>query len=199
MSLLFVVGAPSGAGKTTLLRRLLERPLGLRFSVSHTTRPRRPGEEEGRDYHFVARDEFLRMREAGEFLEWAEVYGNLYGTHRSELERARKDGVDLLLDVDVQGARSIRAAEVEAVFLLIFPPSWPDLERRLRARGTDSEETIARRLALARAQLVAYRTYDYAVVNDELEGAVRALESIVTAERLRVARQEEGLRALLAS
>lgn len=192
-----MVGAPSGAGKTTLLQRLLESRPRLRFSVSHTTRTPRAGEQDGRDYHFVTRDQFEREREAHGFLEWATVYGNLYGTHRSELDRAIRDEVDLLLDVDVQGARAVRAHAPAAILVLIVPPSWTQLEERLRRRGTDSDAEIRRRMNAARDQLAAYAIYDYAVWNDDLEHAAQALMAILDASRQRMDCHQRELDRLL--
>jgi len=197
VSHLLVVGAPSGAGKTTLRSLMIERADRLRFAVSHTTRAARAGEVDGRDYHFIARAEFESAVAANEFLESAEVYGNLYGTHRSEIRRAEKDDLDLLLDVDLQGARSLRAAHVVAAFVLVLPPSWHELETRLRARGTDSEATIARRLELARQQLDDVDAYDYVVVNDDAERAAAELLSILAAERARLASRRDIVDRLL--
>ena len=197
MSGLFVVGAPSGAGKTTLLQRLVEQRPRLRFSVSHTTRAPRDGEQNGRDYHFVSHERFERERDAGGFLEWANVYGKLYGTHREELDRARRDEVDLVLDVDVQGARAVRAQVPAAVLVLVLPPSWVVLEERLRRRGTDSEDEIRRRMSAARDQLAAYPLYDYAVRNDDLERASASLLAILDASRMRTACQQAEIDRLL--
>jgi len=183
-ALLLVVSAPSGAGKTTLCRFLIER-LGFRFSVSHTTRPPRPGEVEGRDYYFVSREEFEDMISRGEFLEWAEVHGHLYGTSRAEVEGALARGEDLLLDIDVQGAASLRRTLPEAVFVFIAPPSLAELERRLRARGTESEEALRRRLSRAREEMTFAPWFDYVVVNDRVERAFEDLAAIVRAERCR--------------
>jgi guanylate kinase len=191
-----VVSAPSGAGKTTVLARVLDEMPGLRFSVSHTTRVPRPDEREGVHYHFVDRATFLRLREAGVLVEWAEVHGNLYGTGRAELERAERDGVDLLLDLDVQGAAKIRARMPDAVTIFILPPSFEALERRLRGRGEDDETTIARRLAAAGMEIGAFRDYEYAIVNEDLDACVEALKSIVRAARCRMSRIEPVARAI---
>ena len=181
-----VVSAPSGAGKTTVLARVLDETPGLRFSVSHTTRAPRPGEQDGVDYHFVGPEAFLRLQQAGGLLEWAEVHGNLYGTGLAEIDRARGEGRDLLLDLDVKGAEQVRSAIPDAVTVFILPPSFDVLERRLRGRGQDDEPTIQRRLAAAGREIDAFEQYDYAIVNEELDACVEQLKSIVSAARCRV-------------
>ncbi len=181
-----VVSAPSGAGKTTVLARVLDETPGLRFSVSHTTRAPRPGEQDGVDYHFVESQAFLRLQQAGGLLEWAEVHGNLYGTGLAEIDRARGEGRDLLLDLDVKGAEQVRSAIPDAVTVFILPPSFDVLERRLRGRGQDDEATIRRRLAAAGREIDAFTQYDYAIVNEELDACVAQLKSIVSAARCRV-------------
>ena len=191
-----VVSAPSGAGKSTVLTRVLDAMPGLRFSVSHTTRGPRPGERDGVEYHFVDRAAFERLRGERRLLEWAEVHGNLYGTDTAELERARAEGVDLLLDVDVQGAAQVREKMPHAVTVFILPPSYEVLERRLRGRGQDDEPTIRRRLAAAGRELDAWVRYDYAIVNEDLDACVGALESIVQAARCRVSHSAERARAI---
>jgi guanylate kinase len=181
-----VVSAPSGAGKSTVIGRVLRELGGMRFSISHTTRPPRGEEREGVDYYFVARDAFEQLRDEGRLLEWAEVHGNLYGTAMMELVRAREEGVDLLLDLDVAGAAQVRQRLPDAVTVFILPPSYPDLERRLRGRGQDDEATIQRRLAAAGRELGAFWHYDYAIVNDDLDACVRELKSIIRAARCAV-------------
>jgi guanylate kinase len=183
-----VVAAPSGAGKTTVCRRLAEGDANLVFSVSHTTRPRRPGEREGLDYHFVSRAEFERLAARGAFLEWAEYSGNLYGTSWAALEAPLAAGRDVLLEIEVQGARQVRARLPGAVLVFLIPPSLAVLEERLRSRGTDGPQEIARRLAIARGELAELDLFDYAVVNDALPDAVAALRGIVAAERAGAAR-----------
>lgn len=186
--LLIVISAPSGTGKTTLVHMLLKEFPDLEFSVSYTTRPPRPGEVDGKDYHFVDRKTFERMIEEGDFLEWAEVYGNLYGTSRTQVLRALNEGRDVILDIDTQGALQVKKNFPEAVLIFILPPSLKELERRLRNRGTDDEETIERRLKIAREEIRRAPLYDYIVVNDVLEVAYENLRSIIRAEKLRTER-----------
>jgi guanylate kinase len=191
-----VVSAPSGAGKTTVLARVLRDLGGIRFSVSHTTRPPRGAERDGVEYHFVDRAAFERLREEGGLLEWAEVHGNFYGTGVAEIERARAAGVDILLDLDVQGAAQVRRRIPEAVTVFILPPSYEVLEGRLRGRGQDDEVTIRRRLAAAGREIVAFEQYDYAIVNEDLDACVEELKSIVRAARCRVAVVRDRARAI---
>lgn len=183
--ILFVLSAPSGTGKSSLLARLLGEVAGLRFSVSHNTRPPRPGERAGVDYHFVGRDAFEALVAQGAFLEWADVHGDLKGTARAELERAAREGVDLVLDLDVQGAAQVRARCPGAVSVFVLPPSAPELERRLRGRAQDSAAAMARRLSDACREVGRWDEFDYVVVNDDLEAAVAAVQAIVRAERQR--------------
>jgi len=177
---LFVIAAPSGAGKTSLVRALMERVPALRFSISYTTRARRPTEEHGRDYFFVGKDEFARMVGAGEFLEHATVFDNSYGTARRQLEHSLADGQDLILEIDWQGAQQVRRALPECVSIFILPPSGAELERRLRGRGTDAEEVIQRRLRDAASDMTHWREFDHVVVNDDFDRALGELEAIVT-------------------
>ena len=193
--ILFIVSAPSGAGKTSLVKALLEQNPGLALSVSCTTRAPRSGEQDGVHYHFLDRDRFQSGVAAGEFMEHAEVFGNLYGTRESDLRTHLASGRDLILEIDWQGARQVRTRFPAAVSLFILPPSIDELERRLRGRGTDSEEVIARRLAQARGDLSRWAEYDYLVINDRFESALRDLEAIVTAERLRSSRCPEWIPA----
>ena len=186
--LLIVISAPSGTGKTTLTHMLLKAFPNMEFSVSYTTRKPRPGEVNGKDYFFVDRDTFERMIEEGDFLEWAEVYGNLYGTSKSQVLKALNEGKDVLLDIDTQGALQVKKNFPEAVLIFILPPSLKELERRLRSRGTDDEETIERRLKTARVEIERAPLYDYIVVNDVLEEAFEKLKSIVIAEKCRTER-----------
>ena len=176
---LFVIAAPSGAGKTSLVRALMEREPGLSFSISYTTRRQRPNEMHGRDYFFVSRDEFDRMAGTGQFLEYATVFGNSYGTARAQVEQSLASGQDLILEIDWQGARQIRSALPECCSIFILPPSRAELERRLRGRGTDTEEVIIRRLGEAADDMAHWREFDYVVVNDVFERALDVLSAIV--------------------
>ncbi|MDH4321212.1 MAG: guanylate kinase [Desulfobulbaceae bacterium] len=189
---LFVISAPSGTGKTTILKQVMATVPGLSFSISHTTRAPRAGEQDGVDYHFVDRDRFVAMREAGAFLEWAEVHGNFYGTSLAAVEASLAAGTDIILDIDVQGCRQVRAMAGDAVSLFVVPPSWPELERRLTGRGTDNEETIRLRLANARKEMADIVHYDYVVVNDILASAVATMLAIIHAERSRHRRTADG-------
>jgi guanylate kinase len=186
--LLFIVSAPSGTGKTTVVEQLVERTPNLKMSRSYTSRPVRPGETDGVDYTFVPRRRFEEMIAAGEFLEWADVFGNLYGTCAADTDRHLESGLDVVLVIDVQGARQVRARGVAAATVFVMPPSLEVLERRLRGRSKDPEPEIQRRLAVARDEVASFSEYDYLVVNDELGGAVDRLRSIVMAERARLER-----------
>ncbi len=191
--LLLVISAPSGAGKSTICRQLLKKNPDLVFSVSTTTRPPRTHEEEGVDYHFVGEEKFENMIESDDFLEWARVHDEYYGTSRSAvLDELERDN-DVMLDIDVQGGDQIRGLYPAAVMIFIVPPNMSELERRLRARATESEEEIKRRLTNARDELQAIHNYDYVVVNDTVEEAVDEIESIRCAEKLRLHRIKEGL------
>jgi len=181
--LLFIVSAPSGAGKTTLVERLVEQTPHLRMSRSYTSRPAREGEVDGVDYNFVSRERFEAMVAVGEFLEWADVFGNLYGTSAADTERILESGTDLVLVIDVQGARKVRRRGIETTAVFVMPPSLEVLERRLRGRSKDSEQAIQKRLLVARQEVAAYAEYDYVVINDEITAAVDRLRSIVVAER----------------
>lgn len=182
---IIVISAPSGAGKSTLIRRLMDSVSGLKFSVSTTTRPPRRGERNGRDYVFVSRERFRRMVAASQFVEWADVFGHLYGTSWKQLRAAQEAGYDVLLDIDVQGHRQVRMQLPEAVSIFVLPPSFRELERRLRHRHSDSPEVIARRLNEARKEIRRWPEYDYLVVNDRLAKATKALRAVVEAARLR--------------
>lgn len=199
--LLLILSSPSGAGKTTLTRMLLERFPELRFSVSHTTRTPRANEKDGRDYHFVDRATFEALVNGGAFLEWAEVHGNLYGTSLEEIERARHaPGCGgMIFDIDYQGARQMRAKRAEIVGVFILPPSMDELERRLRGRRSETEESIERRFQAAQREIEHYALFDYVVVNDDIERAFDQLRSIVLAERSRRERRAILAEALLRS
>ena len=180
---LYIVSAPSGAGKTTLVERLVEQMPGLRMSRSYTSRAARPGETDGVDYNFVSRQVFEEMIAAGDFLEWADVFGNLYGTCASDTERLLADGSDVVLVIDVQGARQVRKVRPSATTIFVMPPSYPILEQRLRGRSKDSEGAIVRRLQVARAEVASFTEYDFIVINAELTSAVDRLRGIVLAGR----------------
>jgi len=199
MTTVFIISAPSGSGKSTLTRELIERVPGLRFSVSYTTRPPRGQESNGKEYYFISRDEFEQRIRNGEFLEHAQVFGNYYGTHASELDRAAKEGVDLLLDIDVQGARQLKGRILSAVSIFILAPSRKVLEQRLRARSQDSDEVIERRLHEAAEEIANYTLYDYVLVNREVKSSVETLVSIVEATRSRRDRMEQEIVPILKS
>jgi guanylate kinase len=196
---LIVVSGPSGAGKTTVLNRVMTELDHIRFSVSHTTRLPREREKDGVEYHFVSRREFERFISEGAFLEWAEVHGEMYGTARSEYDDAAREGVDLLLDIDVQGADQVVQKFEDAVTVFVIPPSYRDLERRLRGRGPDDEASFQRRLAVAVEEMEHFRKYQYAIVNVDLEASVEALKTIVQAARLRTSRVAETAEKILST
>jgi len=190
--ILFLLSAPSGAGKTTLSGQLLGQVHDLHPSISYTTRPPRLGEVDGQDYHFISEEQFVRLRGAGAFAEWARVHDFLYGTARAPLDEALTSGHDLLLDIDVQGVSQLKTSyAASSVSIFVLPPSWGELERRLRGRGTDNDEVIARRLRRAREEARELVNYHYWVVNDQVERAVTILQGIITAERARVLRLRE--------
>jgi len=197
MTTVFIISAPSGSGKSTLVRRLLAGVPGLMFSVSYTTRPPRGHEQQGENYHFITRAEFEERLSRDEFLEHAEVFGNYYGTHRGILEQARAQGKDLVLDIDVQGARQLKSKIPEAVTVFILAPSRQILEQRLRARSEDAGAVIARRLRDAANEIRNYSAYDYVLVNNELSQSEETLAGIVRAERVRRSRMEEQIRPIL--
>jgi guanylate kinase len=197
MTTVFIISAPSGSGKSTLVKRLLAAEPGLVFSVSYTTRAPRGHEVEGENYHFISRAEFEKRIALGEFLEHAEVFGNYYGTHRGVLDRAQEQGVDLVLDIDVQGARQLKGKIPEAVTVFILAPSRQILEQRLRARSEDSDAVIERRLRDAANEIRNYSAYDYVLINQELAKSDETLASIVRAERVRRNRIEDRIRPIL--
>ena len=191
LGIIFILSAPSGAGKTTLYNGLRKIYPEIELSVSCTTRAQRPGEVDGRDYQFLTDSQFDRLRQQGEFAEWAKVHDYLYGTPKKPLDRCVRSGRDILLDIDVQGARQIKKTCPKAVSIFLLPPSLRELERRLAARGTDGREIIRRRLANAKGEIGEIIHYDYFVVNREVRAAVRALSAIVDAERARISRVKE--------
>ena len=194
---LFVVSSPSGGGKGTLIRRVLERVDNLSYSVSYTTRGPRPNEQNGREYFFVDRATFDEMVARGEFLEWACVHGNFYGTSRRQIAEKTAAGLDMILEVDVQGAASVRQLLMDSVSVFILPPSFEVLRQRLCARGTDTPESLEVRLRNAPAELRQYSSFDYVIINDEIERAVGQLASIIYAERARCVRQEPAVEQVI--
>jgi guanylate kinase len=197
MTTVFIISAPSGSGKSTLVHRLMASDAKLMFSISYTTRPPRGAEKDGESYCFVARPRFESMIANDEFLEFAEVFGNYYGTHRGILEKAQAGGKDLVLDIDVQGARQLRDKIPEAVSVFILAPSRQILEQRLRARGEDPDEVIERRLKRAAEEIRNYKAYDYVLINRDLEKSDRILSAIVRAERVRRTRIEDQIQPIL--
>jgi guanylate kinase len=189
--LLFIVSAPSGTGKTTLVERLVTRVPRLRMSRSYTSRRSRSGERDGVDYNFISRDRFEAMAAEGAFLEWADVFGNYYGTSDADTRAVLAEGDDLVLVIDVQGARLVRGRGIPSVGIFVLPPSAAILEQRLRGRSKDSDDQIRRRLVTARAEVGEFAQYDYVVVNDTLEAAVGRLEAIVLAERAGIGRMRQ--------
>lgn len=196
---LFIVAAPSGAGKTTLVSLLLENDPQIRVSISHTTRAPRPGEENGREYHFIDVPAFLDKVQHGEFLEWAEVHGNYYGTSKKWIESEMSSGRDVLLEIDWQGAQQVRKSFPKAIGIFVLPPSMDVLKTRLSGRGTDSAEVIARRIAAAHDEMRHVDEFDYVIINDTLQQAVGDLQAIVRAARLRYANQRQRHAALFPS
>jgi len=199
MTSVFIISAPSGSGKSTLVGRLLNSDPNLLFSVSYTTRRPRGAEVEGHSYHYISREDFETRIRRGEFLEYAEVFGHYYGTHRSILERAIAEHKDLVLDIDVQGARQLKESIRDAISIFILAPSRDILEQRLRARSEDAETVIQRRLREAADEIRSYTSYDYVLVNDDLERSVDTLAAIVKAERVRRRKVEDQVRSILAS
>lgn len=186
MGILFVISGPSGVGKGTIRDIVLSRLCDLKISVSATTRSPREGEAEGRDYFFLSNEEFSSMLDRGEFLEYAQVYTNMYGTPREYVLENLRQGVDVLLEIDIQGAMQVRSKMPRGVFIFIEPPSVEELANRICNRGKDSEESIARRLAACEAEMEHLKCYDYSVVNDKLEDAVNKVQAIIVAERCRI-------------
>lgn len=188
--LMFILSSPSGAGKTTVSRKLLQQDDRLRMSVSMTTRAPRPGEVDGKDYHFVDQSTFDRMVEEGEFLEWAHVFGHSYGTPKAQVKAGLKDGDDYLFDIDWQGTQQLyQKLQADVVRVFLLPPSIEELRRRLNSRGTDSAEVIASRMERAKAEISHWDSYDYVIVNDDIEVCFEKVQQILAAERMRRARQ----------
>lgn len=194
---LIIITSPSGGGKGTLIREVLATVPQITYSVSYTTRPVRPGEENGREYFFISRQEFEERRAKGEFLESATVHGNLYGTSRSQIEEITDSGQDVILEIDVQGANIILAKEPDIVSVFILPPSFPVLSERLRKRATESPEEIDLRLRNAFSEVQQFKTFKYLIVNETLEEAADDIRSIIRAERLRTVRRKDDVRGIL--
>ncbi|MBL8385403.1 MAG: guanylate kinase [Burkholderiales bacterium] len=195
---LFIVAAPSGAGKSTLVNALLAEDRGLSVSVSHTTRAPRAGEQDGRHYHFVSRERFLEMQGDGAFLEFAEVHGNLYGTSKAAVAAPMAAGRDVIFEIDCQGAAQLRAVFAGAVSIFILPPSLAELERRLRARGTETDEVVRRRLAAARQEMRNAVQFDYVIINSDFSEALKRMQAVVIASRQRLAQVASTEGALFA-
>jgi len=196
---LYIVSAPSGSGKTTLLQHLLRSFTNLKFSVSHTTRRPRQGEKDGVDYFFTDRTAFQDMAGRGEFLEWAEFNGNLYGTTRAFVEGQMKTGKDVILDIDVQGAHQVKSKVEGSTAIFVLPPSFAELERRLKARMLEPDDVIRRRLEIAKGEILFYRDYDYIIINDILENSILLLESIVRSGTAVPRRQQSRIEEIIAS
>lgn len=190
---LFVVSGPSGTGKTTILRRVLDSRKDLAFSVSYTTRARRPGEEEGKDYFFVSEEQFEARIRNGEFIEWARVHDNLYGTSKEYVDSRLDDGINIVLDIDVQGALNVQKERPRAVYVFIAPPSYEELKNRLEIRGTENTEQLKIRLRNARWELSKIYMFQYVVVNCSLDRSVEQLDAIITSEQLRVEKMKDIL------
>jgi guanylate kinase len=204
MSTVFIISAPSGSGKSTLVKRLVEKDLAqgegrLQFSVSFTTREPRDGEVNGEHYHFISVEEFHKLRDSDELLEWAEVFGNCYGTSRAVLRKAQAAGKDLILDIDVQGAAQLKQRLNQAVSIFILPPSRQVLESRLRKRSSDSDEVIQRRLEEASNEIEEFGKYDYLLINDNLDASFEQLRGIILAERCRTERAREQVKKIVES
>ncbi|KUK15940.1 MAG: Guanylate kinase [Petrotoga mobilis] len=192
--LLYIVSGPSGAGKSTLIKNALDKITGFSFSVSYTTREKRPGEIDGKDYFFIDKSTFFKMKEDGEFLEWAEVHGNYYATSKKILEETLKESRGLVLDVDVQGALNIKKIYKNAIYIFILPPSNEDLEKRLKKRGTESKDSLEIRLKDAKWEISHMKDFDYVIVNQEIEESTNQLISVLVAEQLKRERFDESSR-----
>ncbi len=196
--MLFVVSGPSGCGKSTIIHHVLRDLRNVQFSVSHTTRPRRPSEQDGRDYHFVTKPEFERMIGRRQFVEWARVHGHYYGTSKKEIAQKTKAG-DIILDIDIQGARQIKSRPIRAVFVFILPPMFDELKRRLKGRGEDEAEAIGQRIRNAKKEIRHYALFDYVVINNKLDRAVLELESIILGGRCRIDVRKPQIKEILKS
>ena len=194
---LLIVSAPSGAGKTSLIKALMEQDERVEVSVSHTTRPQRPGEAEGVNYFFISKEAFHEMREAGAFFESAEVFGHLYGTSLVQLESRLSDGADVILEIDWQGAQQVRRLLPDSAWLFILPPSLDALKARLHARGQDEEDTIDFRMSAARDEMSHWDEADYLIINDQFDAALEALQALVRSLRLRTGQQQSALQGLI--
>lgn len=196
--MIYVISGPSGCGKSTLIRKLISGLPGLLFSVSHTTRPKRPDEVEGQDYYFVSREKFEEMKASQAFLEWAEVHGHLYGTSLDEVNSKGRQG-DLILDIDVQGAHQVKKKLTEARFVFVVPPSYPELEKRLKQRRTDTPEAVDLRLKNARREILESDIFDYLVINGDLNQALEELKAIILAHRCLFQQRQKEFREILKS
>ncbi|MGA2585712.1 MAG: guanylate kinase [Candidatus Aminicenantales bacterium] len=196
--MLFIITGPSGCGKSTIIRHVMRDLRNVRFSVSHTTRPKRPSEQEGRDYHFATKPEFERMIAKEQFVEWAVVHGHYYGTSKKEIASKGKNS-DLVLDIDIQGARQIMSRRDGAVFVFILPPVFKELRRRLKERGEDRRDAIEERLRTAKKEIRHYVLFDYIVINNKLDRAVLELESIILGSRCRLAVRKPEIKSILRS
>ncbi len=195
---LFIISAPSGTGKTTILKEIIGHIPRISFSVSHTTRPAREGEKDKVDYFFVSKESFIESRDHNDFLEWAEVHGNFYGTSKQTVMEQLEQGNDIVLDIDVQGARQLRSSSLEAIFIFITPPSWQELKKRLTGRGTDDQTTIDLRLKNARLEMKDAELYDYVIINDDISTAVDVLRAIIIEKRCKNRRAPNGTPLTLA-
>ena len=196
--MLFVISGPSGTGKSTLCRKVLSKIKNLFFSVSHTTRRKRENEHDGKDYYFISEEQFKRMIDSKEFIEWAIVHGNYYGTSKKEIEEKTSKG-DVLLDIDVQGASQIKSKFKNAIFVFIMPPSYDELKNRIINRGNENLASVEKRLKIAKEEIKCYKNYDYIVINDELDKAVEELSSIIISERCAERKNSEEVRRIIAT
>lgn len=193
----FIITGPSGAGKSTLVKLLLNSTQDVYFAISHTTRPPRPNELNGSDYYFVSEEKFKKMINQEKFLEWAVVHGNYYGTSLSEISKGIKKGMDILLDIDIQGAMSVRKKLKNCVFIFVIPPSIDDIRKRIVSRGTENESDVEKRLNDAKNEVKKWKSFEYVVINDHLKRAVNELQSIINAERAKRFRREEKIKEIL--